>query len=147
MANFTTEQVKELHGAILGTELDPADFISTGPVPQRTVLTTDEKIITRAINAINTSNNQSLGMVDAFTGRFNNIVGNEIEGDKEAHQTLDGSLIQVVSKLKGAVDVLQTMEGSFNILGNYETYEDLKEAHPVGKVGNAYIVSGSLFVW
>lgn len=36
---------------------------------------------------------------------------------------------------------------SFNILGSYDTEEELIEAHPTGQVGDAYIVAGYLYVW
>ena len=36
---------------------------------------------------------------------------------------------------------------SFNILGSYDTEEELVAAHPTGSVGDAYIVAGFLYVW
>lgn len=33
------------------------------------------------------------------------------------------------------------------ILGSYETEEELKTAHPVGNVGDSYLIDGSLYVW
>lgn len=36
---------------------------------------------------------------------------------------------------------------SFNILGSYDTEEELIAAHPTGQVGDAYIVAGYLYVW
>lgn len=33
------------------------------------------------------------------------------------------------------------------ILGSYSTAEDLRSAHPIGNTGDAYIISGSLYVW
>lgn len=36
---------------------------------------------------------------------------------------------------------------SFNILGSYDTEEELIAAHPTGQVGDAYIVAGDLYVW
>lgn len=34
-----------------------------------------------------------------------------------------------------------------NILGSYDTYEDLIAAHPTGNAGDAYLVQGDLYVW
>lgn len=36
---------------------------------------------------------------------------------------------------------------SVNILGSYNSYEELKQAHPTGSVGDAYIVQGNMYVW
>src|SRR5690606_13620659 len=34
-----------------------------------------------------------------------------------------------------------------NILGSYDSYEDLVDAHPTGNEGDAYLVQGDLYVW
>ena len=36
---------------------------------------------------------------------------------------------------------------SVNILGSYDSYEALKQAHPTGNIGDAYIVQGDMYVW
>ena len=36
---------------------------------------------------------------------------------------------------------------SVNILGSYDSLEELKQAHPTGNVGDAYIVQGNMYVW
>lgn len=36
---------------------------------------------------------------------------------------------------------------SVNILGSYNSYSELKQAHPTGNVGDAYIVQGNMYVW
>ena len=36
---------------------------------------------------------------------------------------------------------------SVNILGSYNSLEELKQAHPTGNVGDAYIVQGNMYVW
>lgn len=36
---------------------------------------------------------------------------------------------------------------SVNILGSYNSYEELKQAHPTGNIGDAYIVQGNMYVW
>src|SRR5699024_1158279 len=33
------------------------------------------------------------------------------------------------------------------ILGSYDTEEELKQAHPTGNPGDAYIIAGDLYVW
>lgn len=34
-----------------------------------------------------------------------------------------------------------------NILGDYNSYEDLIKSHPTGNTGDCYLVNGSLYVW
>ena len=34
-----------------------------------------------------------------------------------------------------------------NILGSYDSLEELEEAHPTGEIGDAYLVNGELYVW
>lgn len=34
-----------------------------------------------------------------------------------------------------------------NILGSYDTLEDLKNYHPIGNMGDCYMVDGNLYVW
>lgn len=34
-----------------------------------------------------------------------------------------------------------------NILGGYDSFEELQEAHPSGDAGDAYLVDGDLYVW
>lgn len=36
---------------------------------------------------------------------------------------------------------------SVNILGSYNSLEELNQAHPTGNVGDAYIVQGNMYVW
>ena len=49
------------------------------------------------------------------------------------------------------VDVVLSLKGSdgtsVNILGSYNTLEELKQAHPTGNIGDAYIVQGNMYVW
>lgn len=34
-----------------------------------------------------------------------------------------------------------------NILGSYDSLEELKQAHPTGNLGDAYLIQGELYVW
>lgn len=34
-----------------------------------------------------------------------------------------------------------------NILGSYESVDQLKEEHPVGNIGDAYLIQGNLYAW
>lgn len=49
------------------------------------------------------------------------------------------------------IDVVLGLKGSdgtsVNILGSYNTLEELKQAHPTGNIGDAYIVQGNMYVW
>ena len=56
-----------------------------------------------------------------------------------------------VYKLTKGVTVTLSTQGkdgtSVNILGSYNSLEELKQAHPTGNVGDAYIVQGDMYVW
>lgn len=56
-----------------------------------------------------------------------------------------------VYKLTKNVVLTLSMQGkdgtSVNILGSYDSLEELKQAHPTGNVGDAYIVQGNMYVW
>lgn len=63
------------------------------------------------------------------------------------------------SKIKGeqgpqGIQGIQGLQGpkgengtGVNILGDYDTEEELNAAHPTGNTGDAYLVSGNLYVW
>ena len=36
---------------------------------------------------------------------------------------------------------------SVNILGSYNSLEELKQAHPTGNIGDAYLINGDMYVW
>lgn len=36
---------------------------------------------------------------------------------------------------------------SVNILGSYDQYDDLIKEHPIGKIGDSYLIDGDLYVW
>ncbi len=53
-----------------------------------------------------------------------------------------------VNKKVNVVLALKGSDGtSVNILGSYNSLDELKTAHPTGNVGDAYIVQGSMYVW
>ena len=49
------------------------------------------------------------------------------------------------------VDVVLALKGSdgtsVNILGSFNTLEELEATHPIGNIGDAYIVQGDMYVW
>ena len=49
--------------------------------------------------------------------------------------------INIVLALKGSDGT------SVNILGSYNTLDELRASHPTGNVGDAYIVQGNMYVW
>ena len=61
--------------------------------------------------------------------------------------SIDGITYTVNKK----VDIVLALKGSdgtsVNILGSYNTLEELETAHPTGNVGDAYIVQGDMYVW
>jgi hypothetical protein len=65
--------------------------------------------------------------------------------------TFTYSVDGITYKVNKKVDIVLALKGSdgtsVNILGSYNTLEELKAAHPTGSVGDAYIVQGSMYVW
>ena len=58
--------------------------------------------------------------------------------------TTSTSAITCISGAKGETGKDGT---SVTILGSYDTLEELKAEHPTGDIGDAYIISGDLYVW
>ena len=60
----------------------------------------------------------------------------------------DGSTTTAYSVSQRGEDGKDGEDGtSVRILGSYETEEELNQEHPTGNLGDAYIVSGDLYVW
>ena len=61
--------------------------------------------------------------------------------------SIDGATYKVNKK----VDIVLALKGSdgtsVNILGSYNTVEELKATHPTGNTGDAYLVQGNMYVW
>ncbi len=49
--------------------------------------------------------------------------------------------INIVLALKGSDGT------SVNILGSYNSVEELEQAHPTGNIGDAYLINGDMYVW
>ena len=61
---------------------------------------------------------------------------------------VDGEETYTLVKKINIVLALKGSDGtSVNILGSYNSVEELKAAHPTGNVGDAYIVQGNMYVW
>lgn len=61
--------------------------------------------------------------------------------------TEDGTTYTVNKKINIALALKGSDGTSVNILGSYNSIEELKVAHPTGNVGDAYIVQGNMYVW
>ena len=59
----------------------------------------------------------------------------------------DGTTYTVNKKINIALALKGSDGTSVNILGSYNSLEELKTAHPIGNVGDAYIVQGNMYVW
>lgn len=59
----------------------------------------------------------------------------------------DGVSHTVTKKVNVVLALKGTDGTSVNILGSYETLEELKAAHPIGNVGDAYLIRGNMYVW
>ena len=61
------------------------------------------------------------------------------------------SIDSVTYTVNKKIDIVLALKGSdgtsVNILGSYNTVDELIAAHPTGNVGDAYIVQGNMYVW
>ena len=61
---------------------------------------------------------------------------------------VDGDETYTLFKKVNIVLAIKGSDGtSVNILGSYNSLEELKQAHPTGNIGDAYIVNGNMYVW
>ena len=60
---------------------------------------------------------------------------------------IDDKTYSVKKKVNIVLALAGTDGTSVNILGSYNTLEELRTAHPTGNVGDAYIVQGNMYVW
>ena len=79
---------------------------------------------------------------------------NALEGDKYISladtymwNLEKGNWVKSTLKLQGEKGDAGKDGTGVTILGSYDTEEALKEAHPTGAPGDAYMVNGDLFVW
>ncbi|MCL1804322.1 MAG: hypothetical protein FWG30_11955 [Eubacteriaceae bacterium] len=103
MPDYNSDEIKDLQSAVLGTKLDEAGFTGIGPSAQRTLPTTSEKIVTRALNAHERSLDLNEVAVNSLGARYFNVVGNEFEASKKNFDSLGGNLIDTVFSLKKAI--------------------------------------------
>lgn len=151
-----TDKIIKLKGLILGTELDSAEseFITDGPPEDRTVLMTDERIINKALNALNTSDKQTQLNQEGFAIRLNRVIGDDSYIDKDAFDYIGENLIQAVAKLKaggGGGGSGPKGDPGAVFKNGYDTESDLRADLPTGPPGgdenSAYLVGGHVFVW
>lgn len=85
---------------ILGTTVDnPGATWITAPAGSANRLTTTERIITRAINQLNTNAGGVLDSVTSFVNRFGRVVGEDGTTDQTAFDSIGMNLIQAVAAL------------------------------------------------
>ena len=82
-------------------------------------------------------------------GVSNNTQINNIQNDYTVIFTyVDNDETYTLNKKINIVLALKGSDGtSVNILGSYNTLEELKAAHPTGNVGDAYLIQGNMYVW
>ncbi len=92
------------------------------------------------------SNVKYIGIVDT-TG------GAELITVRNTKTANPGEMAQVIDSVKRGKHVLDFViprgyDGtSFTILGHYDDINELQKEHPVGNIGDAYIVDGNLYIW
>jgi len=100
-----------LQGHILGATLEgnTAWFIDSGAATRRTVLTTPDKIITRAINAAEGTAQLAFSSTTNFSERFNTVIGREGTADKAAFERIGSNLINAMAGLQSLSQDLVTL--------------------------------------
>lgn len=61
--------------------------------------------------------------------------------------TVDGTTYTLTKIIDIALALKGSDGTSVNILGSYDSLEELETAHPSGNVGDAYIIDGNMYVW
>ncbi|MCL1804354.1 MAG: collagen-like protein, partial [Eubacteriaceae bacterium] len=176
MADFTADDLNFLKVQILGTEIDDEGFINTGNRLNQTVLRTDEKIITRALNLLSDDLRNANTAITAFAGRLTTLAGDEMHGERYIYETFGTNLAQVVYMLntkivemEESISEVTTISGDvgetgpqgpkgdtgekgdvgagFNLKG-ISSSNELLATYPTGAAGDAFLTdSGELFVW
>lgn len=83
-----------------------------------------------------------------FTTNTNTAIPNTLNEYKITFTYTDNGTTYTVTKIIDVVLAIQGADGTgVNILGSYNSEEELIAAHPTGEVGDAYIVQGILYVW
>lgn len=103
---INTSDINEVRVGVLGRSVDDSDthWTTGGPALGRNALSVSsgERMITRAINAMDIR----LGVVgdgtDGFAGRFNEVIGDEAGPDQAAFDAIGKNLIQAVADLSSA---------------------------------------------
>lgn len=96
---------------------------------------------------------------------FDDLVNNHPTGQEGDSYLVDADLYIWVNENNGWINVGQIMgptgatgptgpkgnDGSdgtsVSILGSFNTLEELKQAHPIGKIGESYLVDANLYIW
>ncbi|MCL2531096.1 MAG: hypothetical protein FWE40_02935 [Oscillospiraceae bacterium] len=97
-----TVNLAALQGHVLGATLEgnTAWFIDSGAATRRTVLTTPDKIVNRAINAADSTAQLAFSSTANFSERFNTVIGREGTADKAAFERLGSNLINALAGLQ-----------------------------------------------
>lgn len=75
----------------------------------------------------------------------NNIVDRAIENSKIREKLHRAGIFPTL--IVGPTGPMGPQGNGLVIEGSFDTEEDLKKAHPVGKVGECFLVGGLLYVW
>lgn len=74
----------------------------------------------------------------------------KVEQEGEAiwlqNKSLAPVLLQPLVPVKASLMLFEVRPGT-NIMGSYDTFQELISVHPTGNPGDAYVVGGNLYVW
>lgn len=73
-------------------------------------------------------------------------IGNTLTGDLGSEAMITDTKIENKHILEFTIPRV-TPGASVKILGAYNTYEELLKDHPVGNIGDGYLIDGNLYVW
>ena len=104
---LTAEEILALMVSTLGRSVDNATgWKAGGPTSGRNVLLTNERIITRVLNDLDQKLITVLSSVEGFSGRFNEIVGDNFTTDQAAFAEIGSNLIVAVNVLKKQMEIV-----------------------------------------
>jgi len=174
-ATWTDDDRMQAQNKTLGITVEGNPyFIAAGPAGSRTVLATADKIITRALNALNNTQINVMSAVESNDSRFTNVMGNESVEDEDAfleiQEKLGLNMLQALVTLNDKVDQGGGGEpgppgppgppgqhgasgppgpaGSVvYVLDVFDSYDELAYLHPIGNLGDVYIAGGRLYIW